>query len=184
MTTHKVEEFENELGEQVVRFTYTGDEGPDFESEKPESKISLSRLNHISIGCADPQRLGKFYKNVLGFSELPRPDLPFGGIWLSFPDSPPPFPILHIIETDPKYKEDNEARAAIEQKYHKLPEFIRRGRHLAFESANIEEIKQQLVARRISFQINVVPGSRAQQCFFLDPEGFGIEVLERKESSV
>ena len=39
----------------------------------------FSAVHHISLNCADADRDREFYVSVLGFEEMPRPDLGFKG---------------------------------------------------------------------------------------------------------
>ena len=40
----------------------------------------FSAVHHISLNCADADRDREFYVSVLGFEEMPRPDLGFKGL--------------------------------------------------------------------------------------------------------
>ena len=44
--------------------------------------MALQALDHVFIGAADLERSRRFYLDVLGFEELPRPPVPFPGYWL------------------------------------------------------------------------------------------------------
>src|SRR5215203_5948341 len=44
--------------------------------------IATGRLNHIALPTADPERGVRFYRDVLGFMETPRPAFSFRGAWL------------------------------------------------------------------------------------------------------
>lgn len=41
--------------------------------------IPLVAVNHLAIGAFDVDALRRFYTKVLGFKEIPRPDLGFPG---------------------------------------------------------------------------------------------------------
>lgn len=48
------------------------------------------------IGASDVDAIKRFYTKVLGFEEIPRPGLGFGGHWLAGLGV-----MIHIIEKDP-----------------------------------------------------------------------------------
>jgi hypothetical protein len=59
-----------------------------FTKEKPVGKpqrhrkpssVQISAFNHAAVEAKDPDRMHFFYHNVLGFPDLPRPDLGFKG---------------------------------------------------------------------------------------------------------
>ena len=44
--------------------------------------MPLTELNHYFVRANDLERSHRFYCDVLGFEEMPRPDFPFPGYWL------------------------------------------------------------------------------------------------------
>lgn len=93
------------------------------QSEKSAASVearpgpSLSSLNHVSFLCADVDRTKKFYRDLLGFVEVKRPEsFKFEGSWCARPTEVPRhahrcineaksiaqpriFHVLHIIVT-------------------------------------------------------------------------------------
>lgn len=134
-------------------------------------EVHLTSLNHVSLEAADPTALSNFYTRVLGFSSLDRPDFPFDGAWLEGAGL-----LLHIIQEDPSVPKRLQSW---KDKYTEEPRpwFIRRANHLAFE---VEDAAAAMEARLVFFGIEYtkvyVPDTDAQQLFFFDPEGHGIEV--------
>ncbi len=60
-------------------------------------------IHHVSICVRDAAEAVTFYTDVLGFTELPRPDFGFGGHWLDAGGTQ-----LHLIESDePRPKSDH-----------------------------------------------------------------------------
>jgi glyoxylase I family protein len=57
--------------------------------------ITVAGYSHIAIAVTDLGEARRFYCDVLGFTELPRPELGVPGMWLRVGDLQ-----LHFIETD------------------------------------------------------------------------------------
>lgn len=55
----------------------------------------ISGFSHVAIVCTDLQEARRFYIDLLGFEELPRPDFGVPGMWLRVGDLQ-----LHFIEHD------------------------------------------------------------------------------------
>ncbi len=61
----------------------------------PPSPITVTGFSHVAISATDLDTARAFYCDVLGFEELPRPDLGIPGMWLKVGDLQ-----LHFVETD------------------------------------------------------------------------------------
>ena len=61
----------------------------------PATAITVRGFSHVAISVTDLDAARAFYCGVLGFEELPRPDLGIPGMWLKVGDLQ-----LHFIETD------------------------------------------------------------------------------------
>jgi glyoxylase I family protein len=57
--------------------------------------IAVTGFSHVAIAVTDLTAARDFYCGVLGFEELPRPDLGIPGMWLRVGDLQ-----LHFVETD------------------------------------------------------------------------------------
>ena len=57
--------------------------------------IAVTGFSHIAIAVTDLGAARDFYCGILGFEELPRPDLGIPGMWLKVGDLQ-----LHFVETD------------------------------------------------------------------------------------
>ena len=57
--------------------------------------ITVTGFSHVAIAVTDLGAARDFYCGVLGFEELPRPDLGIPGMWLGVGDLQ-----LHFVETD------------------------------------------------------------------------------------
>ena len=61
----------------------------------PPAPITVTGFSHVAISVTDLDAARAFYCGVLGFEELPRPDLGIPGMWLKVGDLQ-----LHFVETD------------------------------------------------------------------------------------
>ena len=59
------------------------------------AQVAVTGFSHVAISVTDLGAARRFYCGVLGFEELPRPDLGIPGMWLGVGDLQ-----LHFIETD------------------------------------------------------------------------------------
>jgi catechol 2,3-dioxygenase-like lactoylglutathione lyase family enzyme len=132
--------------------------------------MALQHLAHCSIRTDKLAETRRFYIDVLGLSEGPRPNFPFPGVWLYLGDKD----VIHIVGIDP----DDPAG---------LEGYLggRQGGggsdtgsidHVAFVARNVSEIKTRLEGNAISFRQRTVPGMDLEQIFVVDPNGVTIEL--------
>jgi catechol 2,3-dioxygenase-like lactoylglutathione lyase family enzyme len=57
--------------------------------------ITISGFSHVAIAVTDVEEARRFYCELLGFEELPRPDFGLPGMWLRVGDLQ-----LHFLEVD------------------------------------------------------------------------------------
>lgn len=65
--------------------------------------MDIQLLHHVSVPVRDLERSKRFYREILGFHEIPRPNFPFGGAWFRIAEGQE----LHLIleHTDATYRE-------------------------------------------------------------------------------
>lgn len=142
----------------------------------PDSDCPLSlptaRFNHAAINCNDKDQSVRFYSQVLGFREVPRPAFSFVGSWL-YRDGLGM--MLHLIQTDAidpplagPAVEQAEADAAINSRI----------RHLAFRVTDVDLALERLDAHGVEYVAKRLPTYGYRQVFFKDPDGNLIEVGE------
>ncbi len=61
----------------------------------PTAPMAVTGFSHVAISATDLGAARDFYCGVLGFEELPRPDLGIPGMWLKVGSLQ-----LHFVETD------------------------------------------------------------------------------------
>lgn len=126
--------------------------------------MRINRLDHFNIVAneADIERVKRFYTELLGFKDGPRPDFAFGGAWL-YKDE---FPLVHLSVTDDPDMEHPGLHDTTTGCVH----------HIAFDCEGVEEFKTLLEENDIEYQYNSIQGWNIQQLFFHDPSGTRIEL--------
>jgi glyoxylase I family protein len=61
----------------------------------PTAPVAVTGFSHVAISVTDLDAARGFYCGILGFDELPRPDLGIPGMWLGVGNLQ-----LHFVETD------------------------------------------------------------------------------------
>jgi catechol 2,3-dioxygenase-like lactoylglutathione lyase family enzyme len=119
--------------------------------------LPINALHHISLVTRSVPESVAFYRDVLGFRELKRPNFDFAGAWLYNYGVQ-----VHIIENP------SQTPAAGRQ-------IDSRANHHAFAVDDVEPVKQQLSERKIPYREQVNAGG-IRQIFFHDPDGHHIEI--------
>lgn len=115
-------------------------------------------IDHINIK-APPALLAevrRFYLDVFGLEDGPRPQFSSKGHWLYSSAGP----IVHLSESDG------------------APRIGARGHldHVAFRTRGLAQFAARLEAMKVPFERNYVPELELTQLFFTDPAGTGLEV--------
>ncbi|MBL6688351.1 MAG: VOC family protein [Pseudomonadales bacterium] len=113
--------------------------------------MKLSSVHHISLNVTDLAAAMAFYQDILGFSEIDRPDLRFPGGWLSMGDQQ-----LHLLQ---------------------VSEFTApKGQHFAFGVRDLQAVRSELITQGVEVsEPTTIPGV-CEQCFFQDPSGNLLEL--------
>jgi catechol 2,3-dioxygenase-like lactoylglutathione lyase family enzyme len=119
--------------------------------------LPIQRLHHIARVTTRPDESTAFYRDVLGFREIPRPPFDFRGAWLYAYGVQ-----IHIIENSPKAPD---AQRDIDT----------RDNHLAFQVEDVDAAKRSLEQRGIEY-CELVNAGGVRQVFFRDPDGHFIEI--------
>src|SRR5262249_48244513 len=100
----------------------------------------------------------RFYEEVLGLVNGPRPPFDFPGAWLYSEGHP----VLHLNDISPTDKPQRPDSGDID--------------HIAFGSRGFDAIKQHLSRKGVPFRVNEVPNSSRRQIFVTDPNNVLIEL--------
>jgi catechol 2,3-dioxygenase-like lactoylglutathione lyase family enzyme len=120
--------------------------------------MSVGVLDHYNVSTRKLDETVRFYENVLGLVNGPRPPFDFPGAWLYSEGHP----VLHLNDLSPTDKPQRPDSGVID--------------HIAFGSRGFEAMKQHLASKGIQFRVNQVPNSRRWQIFLDDPNNILIEL--------
>jgi catechol 2,3-dioxygenase-like lactoylglutathione lyase family enzyme len=131
--------------------------------------MEIRRLDHVALLVKDVERSRRFYIQILGMEEVPRPSsFNFPGAWLRKGSAE-----LHLIgEAEP-------GRAAQVQPGGYRPEELSIGHvtHFAFEVADLEEARKHLQAHDTMLVGGPRPrGDGVIQMYVRDPDGYIVEL--------
>ena len=119
--------------------------------------LPIQSVNHIARVTHDLETSLAFYRDVLGFRHIRRPNFAFPGAWLFNYGVQ-----IHLIATATGHPAPGDVSI--------------RSDHVAFHVADTEEAERRLQDHDIPFRKNVVPDTGVTQLFFLDPDGNHIEI--------
>jgi catechol 2,3-dioxygenase-like lactoylglutathione lyase family enzyme len=118
--------------------------------------IAIRALHHISLRTKRLEESRAFYRDVLGFKEIPRVKFDFDGAWLFNYGLQ-----IHLI-VDPSLGEPS---TRIETRHE----------HFAFEVADTAPVEAALRERGVEFKVNLQATSNVRQVFCRDPDGHFLE---------
>jgi catechol 2,3-dioxygenase-like lactoylglutathione lyase family enzyme len=120
--------------------------------------MSVGVLDHYNVSTRNLRDTVRFYEEVLGLVNGPRPPFDFPGAWLYSEGHP----VLHLNDISPTDKPQRPDSGVID--------------HVAFGSRGFEAIKQHLTRKGVPFRANEVPNSTRRQIFLTDPNNVLIEL--------
>lgn len=124
--------------------------------------IATGPLNHVALPTADPVRGARFYCDVLGFVETPRPAFSFRGAWLLRREVGVMIHLIHDAAFQPR------ADGPINSRTH----------HLALQVSDYPRAVETLAAHGVPYVERVLPDYNYRQVFFRDPDGNTVELGE------
>lgn len=119
--------------------------------------LPIRSVNHLARCTQKLEENRAFYRDVLGFREIPRPNFNFPGAWLYNYGLQ-----IHLI-VDPAAG-------------HQHDEISTRAEHLALHVDDIEAVERLLGEHGIPYKKNHVADRNVTQLFFHDPDGRHIEI--------
>ncbi|MCA8987477.1 MAG: VOC family protein [Planctomycetaceae bacterium] len=136
------------------------------------SVIQVETIDHVTIVVRDLDASRRFYLDLLGMREVPRPNFSFAGAWFQAGQT-----LIHLIlEHDLSGPAGNRAS----QKSTRM-------QHLAFRVPDANQAWQQMQASGVELEVVSPPKFRpdgAVQIFLADPDGHIIELAsEPKQES-
>jgi glyoxylase I family protein len=120
--------------------------------------LPITALNHIALVTRRLEASRKFYREVLGFREVPRPNFNFPGAWLYNHGV-----LIHLLG---RSDEAVQPAGSIQT----------RDYHIAFHTDDLATTERLLAEHGIAFRRTTQADTGVEQLFFQDPDGFHIEV--------
>ena len=121
-------------------------------------EMSVGMLDHYNVSTRKLGDTIRFYEEVLGLTNGPRPPFNFPGAWLYSAGHP----VLHLNDISSTDRQQPADSGVID--------------HVAFGSRGFEAIKQHLTSKEVPFRVTQVPNSRRWQIFLTDPNNVMIEL--------
>ena len=132
-----------------------------------QSDIRVTGFDHVTIICADLEATRRFYVDVLGMTEVTRPEFKFPGLWFQIGNVQ-----IHATQESPEAGKagwQNQGAAVVS-----------RGHHIAFAVTDVVEALQLLQAHgvRIASPVQQRPDGY-KQAYLYDPDGHVVEIVSR-----
>jgi catechol 2,3-dioxygenase-like lactoylglutathione lyase family enzyme len=130
--------------------------------------MPLTELNHYFIRANDLEATRRFYVDMLGFEEMPRPDFPFPGYWLG-------------VNGKIQVHMGPDGIANSELYYLGTPKGAVKDHagvvdHIAFLATDPGAFIRRFKAHGIEYRPRALPESDLYQIFLKDPNGLSIEL--------
>lgn len=124
--------------------------------------MPINGLLHVAIKTNDLEATIRFYRDVVGLTEVHRPDFGYPGAWLGTADGAA---LIHIYAGGPALGDDGRApsgTAAID--------------HVSLTASGYDAFTQSFRARGLDWREFRVPGTSLWQLFIYDPSGVQLEL--------
>ena len=119
--------------------------------------LPLTAVNHVGRMSKRVEASRNFYRDVLGFREVSRPNFDFPVHWLFNYGI-----MIHVIYNEAAPDPDGEIQT--------------RGDHLALHCENLDEVERLLNEHGVPYRKNIVPERNIVQIFCRDPDGHHVEI--------
>ena len=119
--------------------------------------LPIKAINHLGVTTLRVDQSKRFYRDVLGFREVARPNFDFAGAWLFNYGI-----VIHLIHNQAAFDAQGEIQT--------------RDNHLALHVDDLDQVERLLKEHGIAYRKNEIADSGIKQIFFRDPDGHHIEV--------
>ncbi len=119
--------------------------------------LPIGAVNHIGVMTRRVAESRRFYREVLGFREVSRPNFDFDGAWLYNYGL-----MIHLIYNDAAGDPTGEIQT--------------RHNHLALHADDLDRVERLLHEHGIAYRKNEIVDRGIKQIFFRDPDGHHIEI--------
>lgn len=135
--------------------------------------MDIERVDHYSIRTDDLERSRRFYTEVIGLTEGPRPPFDFPGYWLYAGEHP----IVHLMGYNPQRRGTLDAHVG--ERKAAAGGGTGAFDHVAFAATNKAGLIERCRRNDVPYRERTVPQSNLTQVFLQDPDGLTIEVNYR-----
>jgi catechol 2,3-dioxygenase-like lactoylglutathione lyase family enzyme len=115
-------------------------------------------LDHFNIRTGRLAETVRFYQEVLGLENGPRPNFAFPGAWLYSEGRA----VVHLVDISPTDEPQKPDSGVVH--------------HVAFISRDFAGMQKRLQTKGVEFEARQVPGGALWQIFIRDPNGVMIEL--------
>ena len=132
--------------------------------------MPINRLDHYSIRTTKLDETRRFYVDIMGFEEGPRPPFKFPGAWL-YTDG---VAVVHVVGID-----QDDKSGLLEYLGEKEAEDVAGTGtidHVAFVATGLSDMHDCLKAHGVAYRERTVPNLNLHQIFLEDPNGVTIEL--------
>ena len=122
--------------------------------------MEILEVNHLTIKTLDIEATARFYTEIIGATQLDRPNFPVPGCWLAVGGTQ-----IHVMGGDGALDHNGE--------------FVPGGAafdHMAFMASGIEDFRDKFRNNKIEWKEFEIPGADVWQLFVYDPSGVLIEL--------
>jgi catechol 2,3-dioxygenase-like lactoylglutathione lyase family enzyme len=129
------------------------------------ASVNVAAFDHITIICANLAATRRFYVDVLGMTEVPRPAFKFPGLWFQLGNVQ-----IHATQESPEA-----GRAGWADQGGKV---VSRGHHFAFRVEDVSEALKLVEAHdvRLASPLQQRPDGY-RQVYLYDPDGHVVELV-------
>jgi len=119
--------------------------------------LPITAVNHVGRITRRVEESRRFYRDVLGFREVSRPNFDFPGAWLYNYGI-----MIHLIYNEKAPDPDGEIQT--------------RDDHLALNTNDLDAAEKLLVEHGVPYRKNVIADRNIAQIFVRDPDGHHVEI--------
>ena len=120
--------------------------------------MSVGVLDHYNVRTRKFDDTVRFYEEVLGLANGPRPNFSEPGAWMYAEGRP----VVHLVDLTSSQEPQKPNSGVVH--------------HVAFVSRGFDAMKAHLAAKGVEFHTVAVPGNRLWQIFVRDPNGVMVEL--------
>lgn len=133
--------------------------------------MPIEKMDHYAIRTDNLEPTRDFYRDVIGFTEGPRPDFGFPGHWLYLND----VPVIHLI-----YYDHNADGSKFDGIMGRRDKYAEDGTgsidHVAFRATDFEGMRERFKSLNVKTKENYIPDFDLNQIFIDDPNGVTVEL--------